>query len=63
VFELQHNNIEGKRTLVQRAIKELNLKPFKLRKSQKLTTTNKQRRVECARRLLKKFGARKTNSK
>ncbi|CAF3056725.1 unnamed protein product [Rotaria socialis] len=63
VLDLQRNNIQGKRTSVQRIIKELNLKPFKLRKAQKLTTVNKERRVACAKRLIRKYGARKTNSK
>ena len=34
VLELKRKNIQGKNTLVQRIIKELNLKPFKLIKAQ-----------------------------
>ncbi|CAF1650194.1 unnamed protein product, partial [Didymodactylos carnosus] len=41
----------------------LNLKPFKLRKAQKLSTINKEQRVACAKQLIKKVSARKTNSK
>lgn len=63
VFELQRHNIKGKRTSVQRTIKELNLKPFKLRKAQKLTTLNKQQRVTCAKKLIRKFGTRKNGQK
>ena len=63
VSDLKRNNIKGERTSVRRIIKELNLKPFKLRKAQKLSTINKERRVTCAKQLIKKFGARKTNSK
>lgn len=63
VSDLKRNNIKCERTSVRRIIKELNLKPFKLRKAQKLSTINKERRVACAKQLIKKFGARKTNSK
>ncbi|CAF1413546.1 unnamed protein product [Rotaria sordida] len=62
MFYLQRNNIECIRTSVQRTIKELNLKPYKLRKAQKLTTAKKER-VLCAKRLIRKFCARKTDSK
>ncbi|CAF1408385.1 unnamed protein product [Rotaria sordida] len=55
--------IEGKIISVQRTIKELNLKPFKLKKAQKLTTSNKQQRVSCAKKLIRKFGARKNDHK
>jgi hypothetical protein len=63
VSYLKRNNIKGEKTSVQRVIKELNLKPFKLRKAQKLSRMNKVRRVACAKHLIKKFGARKARSK
>ncbi|CAF0915595.1 unnamed protein product [Didymodactylos carnosus] len=63
VFGLQRHNIKGKRTSVQRTIKELNLKPIKLKKAQKLTTLNTQQRVSCAKKLIQKFGPRKNGQK
>ncbi|CAF1533787.1 unnamed protein product [Adineta steineri] len=63
VAELKRNNIKGEKTSVQRIIKELKLKPFKLRKAQKLSTVNKERRVACTKQLIKKFGERKTKLK
>ncbi|CAF1385316.1 unnamed protein product [Rotaria sordida] len=63
VFDLQHTNIQSKRTFVRRAIEELKLKPFKLKKAQKLIASNKQRRVTCAKKLIRKFGARKNGPK
>ena len=48
VFELQRNNIASKRTSMQRMINELCLKPFKLKKAQKL---------------IKRFGAKENSSK
>ncbi|CAF1378214.1 unnamed protein product [Rotaria sordida] len=56
-------NIDSKRTSVRRIIEELKLKPFKLRKVEKLTVLNEQQRVTCAKRLIRKFGARKTGPK
>jgi hypothetical protein len=63
VSELQRNNIGDKRTSVQRTIKELNLEPFKLKKAQKLTTSNQEQRDSRARKLIRKFGAWKNGQK
>ncbi|CAF1426068.1 unnamed protein product [Rotaria sordida] len=63
VSYLQRKNIDSKRTSVRRIIEELKLKPFKLRKVEKLTVLNEQQRVTCAKRLIRKFGARKTGPK
>ncbi|CAF3045222.1 unnamed protein product [Rotaria sp. Silwood2] len=62
VSYLKRNNIKGEKTSVQRVTK-LNLKPFKLRKAQKLSRMKRVRRVACAKQLIKKFGARKARSK
>ena len=46
---------------MRNVIKDLKLKPFKRRKAQKLTLNNKNQRVECAKRLRKKFGVKSAN--
>jgi hypothetical protein len=60
--KLKQINIKTSRTTVQRAIKDLKLKPFKKRKAQKLTINNKIQRVACAKKLRKKFGVKKYKS-
>lgn len=57
VKELKRKNIRGGLYSVNKAIKEIGLKPFKTRKAQKLTAANRVKRVECAKKLRKKFGA------
>lgn len=54
--KLQSKNIKCSRTSVRRTIKEIKLKPFKRRKSQKFTEENKIKRVACAKNLREKYG-------
>lgn len=56
---LQNQDIKCSRRTVGRAIDDLGLKPFKQETTQDLSAANKEKRVECAKKLRKKFGTRK----
>ncbi|CAF4663029.1 unnamed protein product [Rotaria sp. Silwood2] len=56
---LNRNGIKCFERTVHRTARQLNLKWFKTRKSQKLTEDNKTRRVICAKQLRMKFGVEK----
>ena len=55
---LNKHGVKCSRQTVQNTARKLKLKWYKTKKSQKLTATNKIRRVECAKRLRTKFGVR-----
>ena len=59
VAKLKKKGIRGKLTSVNKAIKKLGLKPFKRRKSQKLTLANKTKRENAAKLLLQNYGKRR----
>jgi hypothetical protein len=60
---LKRKGLQCSQKPVRLAIKKLNLKWYKARKSQKLTENNKLRRIECAKRLIAKFGTDKKSKK